>query len=216
MNWRDATYPVMAYFRRKRLAELLNIYPDIESYSVLDVGGRPFMWDLLKEYYGVAPKQLVLLNMPSETMLPESENYTVKIADGCDLPYADKSFDLVFSNSVIEHVGQKEEMTRFSKECDRVGRYIYIQTPNRWFPVDAHLGVALIHWLPRPLYKKLSFLSLRYPFTINNPAEKRNFELEFDTTELLTLNQLQQLFPQKRIVFEKFLFLIKSFVVVSE
>ena len=216
MNWRDATYPVMAYFRRKRLAEFLEIYPDLGNYSVLDVGGRPFMWDLLRAEYNVAPKQLVLLNTPSETALPTSENYTVKIADGCDLPYPDQSFDLVFSNSVIEHVGKKEEMAQFSSECDRVGKNIYIQTPNRWFPVDAHLGVAFIHWLPRPLYKKLCFLSLRYPFTINNPSEKKNFDLEFETTRLLTLSQLKRLFPQKRIVPEKFLFFIKSFVVVSQ
>lgn len=216
MNWREATYPVMAYFRRKRLAELLKIYPNLENYSVLDVGGRPFMWDLLKEFHGVAPKRLVLLNTPSEKLLPESENYTVKIADGCHLPYENDSFDLVFSNSVIEHVGNKEEMTQFSRECDRVGKHIYIQTPNRWFPVDAHLGVAFIHWLPRPLYKKLCFLSLRYPFTINNPAEKKNFDLEFETTRLLTLGQLKRLFPGNRIVPEKFLFFVKSFVVVSQ
>jgi SAM-dependent methyltransferase len=216
MNWQELTYPVMAYFRRKRLAELLRIYPDIESYSVLDVGGRPFIWDLLKKYYGISPKTLVLLNTPSESALPESESYSVKIADGRNLPYADKSFDLVFSNSVIEHVGQREEMTQFSKECERVGRRIYIQTPNRWFPVDAHLGVAFIHWLPRSVYKKLSFLSLRYPFTINNPTQRRDFDLEFETTYLLTLKQLQRLFPQKRIIAEKYLFLIKSFVVVSQ
>jgi SAM-dependent methyltransferase len=216
MNWQELTYPVMAYFRRKRLAELLKIYPDIENYSVLDVGGRPFIWNLLKEYYNVTPKHLVLLNTPAEAALPESEDYSVKIADGCNLPYGDNSFDLVFSNSVIEHVGQAEEMAQFSKECERVGRRIYIQTPNRWFPVDAHLGVAFIHWLPRSLYKKLSFLSLRYPFTINNPMQRRDFDLEFETTYLLTLKQLEQLFPQKRIISEKFLFLIKSFVVVSQ
>lgn len=216
MNWRDATYPVMAYFRRRRLAELLRIYPNLENYSVLDVGGRPFMWDLLKEFYDVAPKQLVILNTPSEHLLPESENYTVKIADGCNLPYENDSFDLVFSNSVIEHVGKKEEMTQFSRECDRVGKNIYIQTPNRWFPVDAHLGVAFIHWLPRPLYKKLCFLSLRYPFTINNPSEKKNFDLEFETTRLLTRGQLKRLFPDNRILPEKFLFFVKSFVVVSQ
>ena len=216
MDWRKATYPVMAYFRRRRLAELLRIYPDIENYSVLDVGGRPFIWNLLKEHYGVAPKRLVLLNTPSETLLPVSDDYTIKIADGCELPYEDGSFDLVFSNSVIEHVGKTEEMAQFSRECDRVGNNIYIQTPNRWFPVDAHLGVAFIHWLPRPIYKKLSFISLRYPFTVNNPAEKKNFDLEFETTRLLTHSQIRQLFPQKRIVAEKVLGLVKSYVVVSQ
>ena len=216
MDWREATYPVMAYFRRKRLAELIRIYPNIQDYSVLDVGGRPFIWNLLKEYYNISPKRLVLLNTPSETLLPESEDYTIAIADGRRLPYEDNSFDLVFSNSVIEHVGDTAEMQQFSLECERVGRNIYIQTPNRWFPVDAHLGVAFIHWLPRSLYKKLSFISLRYPFTLNNPEEKQNFDLEFETTRLLTLGQLKRLFPERRILSEKFMGLVKSYVVVSQ
>jgi SAM-dependent methyltransferase len=215
MDWKHIVYPIMTHFRRKRLAELLKAYPDLDSYSVLDVGGRPFIWDLLKQHYQVTPKQLVLLNTALEDMPLESKDYTVKIADGCELPYADNSFDLVFSNSVIEHVGGSAQVAQFAKECDRVGSKIYIQTPNRWFPVEAHFGAAFIHWLPRPWYRKLSCLSLRYLFTYNNPTEKDHFEQEFATTRLLSFRQLHQLFPTQKIVSEKVLGLTKSFVVMS-
>lgn len=215
MAWKHVVYPIMTHFRRRRLAELLKVYPDLDSYSVLDVGGRPFIWDLLRQYYQVAPKQLVLLNTASEDMFIEAKGYTVKIADGCQLPYADNSFDLVFSNSVIEHVGDSAQVAQFAQECDRVGHKIYIQTPNRWFPVEAHFGAAFIHWLPRPWYQKLSCLSLRYLFTYKNPIERDNFEQEFATTRLLSAHQLHKLFPKKKIVPEKVFGLTKSFVVMS-
>jgi hypothetical protein len=112
-------------------------------------------------------------------------------------------------------VGESDQVAQFAKECDRVGSKIYIQTPNRWFPVEAHFGAAFIHWLPRPWYRKLSCLSLRYLFTYNNPTEKDNFEHEFATTRLLSFRQLSQLFPTQKIVSEKVLGLTKSFVVMS-
>lgn len=215
MDWQHIIYPVMTHFRRQRLAEFLRAFPNLNEYSVLDVGGRPFIWDLLKQEYGVSPKSLVLLNTPSETMLPESPNYKVMIADGRELPYDDNSFDLVFSNSVIEHVGHYEEMAQFAKECDRVGCRLYIQTPNRWFPLEAHFGAIFIHWLPRAWYKKLSVLSLRYLFSYRDPVEKDNFYQELETTLLLSKNQLQQFFPNKLIASERCMGIAKSLIVVS-
>ena len=215
MAWQHIIYPVMRHFRRQRLAEMLKTFPHLQECSVLDVGGRPFIWDLLKKEYGVVPKSLVILNTPSEGLLPESADYTVMIADGCELPYDEDSFDLVFSNSVIEHVGNFAQMTQFAKECDRVGRSLYVQTPNRWFPLEAHFGAALIHWLPRAWYRKLSFLSLRYLFTLKNSKEKDYFTQEFENTRLLSAQQLELLFPGKTVVAEKVMGLAKSFIVVS-
>lgn len=215
MAWGHIIYPIMTYFRRRRLAELLKVYPNLDTYSVLDVGGRPFLWDLLKSEYGIKPKYLVLLNTPSENTIVPSADYKIKIADGRRLPYENKSFDLVFSNSVIEHVGDSADMARFASECDRVGRGLYIQTPNRWFPLEAHFGAAFIHWLPRAWYQKLSFISMRYFCALNNSTEQKHFKQEFDTTRLLSFRQLQRFFPDKKIVAEKVLGLAKSFTVVS-
>ena len=69
-------------------------------------------------------------------------------ADALELPFDDGSFDVVFSNAVIEHVGGEAEQRRFVAEALRVGRRAFITTPNRWFPVEVHTRLPLVHWLP--------------------------------------------------------------------
>jgi SAM-dependent methyltransferase len=70
-------------------------------------------------------------------------------ADGRDLPFRDDAFDIAFSNAVLEHVGGRDEQRRFVHELCRVARRVFISTPNRWFPVDTHTLLPLVHWLPR-------------------------------------------------------------------
>ncbi len=70
-------------------------------------------------------------------------------ADGRALPFEDGAFDLGFSNAVVEHVaGGREEQRRFVAELCRVARRVFVTTPNRWFPVDPHTRLPLVHWLP--------------------------------------------------------------------
>ena len=77
-------------------------------------------------------------------------------ADGIHLPFADGAFDFVHASAVIEHVGNSERQTRFLKELSRVARRgLFITTPNRWFPVEFHTVLPLIHWLPRGVFRWL-------------------------------------------------------------
>ena len=68
--------------------------------------------------------------------------------DACALPFADGQFDVVFSNAVIEHVGGRERQRRFVSEAIRVGRRVFLTTPNRRFPVEVHTRLPFVHWLP--------------------------------------------------------------------
>jgi SAM-dependent methyltransferase len=70
--------------------------------------------------------------------------------DACALPFGDGEFDIVFSNAVIEHVGGRERQRRFVTEALRVGRSVFITTPNRRFPVEVHTRLPVVHWLPDP------------------------------------------------------------------
>jgi SAM-dependent methyltransferase len=68
--------------------------------------------------------------------------------DACALPFEDGAFDIVFSNAVIEHVGGRDRQRRFVSEAIRVGRRVFITTPNRRFPIEVHTRLPLVHWLP--------------------------------------------------------------------
>ena len=71
--------------------------------------------------------------------------------DACALPFEDGAFDVVHSNAVIEHVGGRERQEAFVREALRVGRRVFVTTPNRWFPVEVHTKLPLVHWLPPSL-----------------------------------------------------------------
>ena len=88
-------------------------------------------------------------------------------ADAMNLPFADSTFDLVHSSAVIEHVGNREQQLRFIAELVRVAkRSVCLTTPNRWFPVEVHTGIPLLHWLPPKQYRSL-LNRIGYPFFAN-------------------------------------------------
>ncbi len=106
--------------------------------------------------------------------------------DACALPFADASFDIVFSNAVIEHVGGRDRQRRFVSEALRVGRRVFITTPNRRFPVEVHTRLPLVHWLPD---------------TVAHPLYRAVGKEEATELELLTRRSLTALFPGRvRIV----------------
>jgi ubiquinone/menaquinone biosynthesis C-methylase UbiE len=94
-------------------------------------------------------------------------------ADALDLPFADRSFDLVHSAAVLEHVGSRECQARMIAECFRVARRgVCLTTPNRWFPVEFHTQIPLLHWLPNPVYRAI-YRAIGFEFF----AEEANLNL---------------------------------------
>ena len=119
-------------------------------------------------------------------------------ADGRGLPFADGEFDVAYSNSVIEHVVEPADRRALAAELARVGGRYFVQTPNRWFPVEPHALLPLVHWLPRRVGRRLWDLGVS-----DDP---------FDGTLLLDAKELQQLFPDATIVRERLGPLTKSLV----
>src|SRR5213078_1617346 len=113
------------------------------------VGGTPETWELV----AVRPR-VTLLNTPRTRAELAGAAWWVA-GDGRALPFRDGAFDVVFSNSVIEHVGDADSQRRFAAEIMRVGRAFWVQTPNRWFPVEQHLLTPLIHWLPKAVQRAI-------------------------------------------------------------
>lgn len=190
--------PLRRYFRQKRFRNFNAEYG--KCHSILDVGGEPEMWSIIGRSSGI-----VLINI----RCPEDRGpFTFVQGSGCQMPFADKSFDLAFSNSAIEHVGSEENQTKFASEMMRVGRKIFCQTPCRLFPIDPHLGAFFLHWLPGS-WLKPGFL--RY-FTLNGLIWKRAYE--YDVT-WISRKKLQKMFPGCKIRTERFMLLPKSFVVTN-
>ena len=91
----------------------------------------------------------------------------------------DGAFDIVFSNAVIEHVGGRERQRRFVSEAIRVGRRVFLTTPNRRFPIEVHTRLPFVHWLPdtlsHPVYRAVG----KEPATELNLLTRRSFESLF-------------------------------------
>jgi hypothetical protein len=170
---------------------------------VLDVGGSEFNWKLLP----VLPR-ILLLNVAEPAV--KNANFTYVVADGRHVPFKDRGFDLVYSNSVLEHVGGPEDQRLFAMECRRVGRRYYVQTPNRRFFIEPHLITPLLHWLPfrtqRIFLRNFTLWGL-----VTRPTKKECDDLLNDT-RLLVENELQNLFPDAEIWHERFLGMTKSLI----
>lgn len=177
---------------------------------ILDVGGSPLIWQFAR----LRPR-LTILNFPS-ALEPKHPGSDLVGADGRMLPFKDNAFDIVFSNSVIEHVGTREDQQQFANEVSRVGRQYWIQTPNRGFPIELHLMLPLIHYFPKPVQRAVITRFTVWQYLIRpDEAERRSYINHFlSELNLLEASQLQSLFPNATIVRERMGGLTKSLIAV--
>lgn len=177
-----------------------NVTPQTE---VLDLGGREFNWTLMPFH-----PRVTIVNHLLEGERGGEIHWI--LGDVRKLPFADQAFEIVYSNSVIEHLETIEDQRQFAAECRRVGRSYYVQTPNRRFPIEPHVLTPFIHWLPRKLQARLlrNFTVWGW-ITRPDAAARARF---LNTTRMLTRAELQALFPEAEIWPERFLGLTKSFV----
>jgi SAM-dependent methyltransferase len=176
--------------------------------SILDVGGTDDFW-AESDLKG----QVTILNTEPSRLGDTTRVRAKIVGDGCTLPFPDQSFDIVFSNSVIEHVGSWERQIQFARESRRVGRSIWIQTPAREFFIEPHLIAPFIHWLPRSWQRRLiRGFTLRGWLDRPNPAAVERF---LDEVRLISFEEMKQLFPGSVIIKERFFGLCKSYTAMN-
>jgi hypothetical protein len=205
-------------FRKRRVARLSGMIADHVAAKghcrVLDMGGTTGFWSVWRDVIDFSHVTVTCVNL-AEVRQDETGSLPVKaqVGNACAMPeFEDNSFDVVFSNSVIEHVGLWPNKLAFAREARRLAPSYLIQTPNFWFPIDPHARFPFLHWLPRPVIYRIH-MSMRtgfYPKTSDIDEAMTSTE----DADMLDRKQMAHLFPDAEIEAERFMLLTKSLLAV--
>ncbi len=177
---------------------------------VLDVGGYPRTWTTGPQ----VPERIDCMSIhPIEwdtEAFPDHRIITT-VGDGCALKEPDGSYDTLFSNSVIEHVGDWQNQVRLASEVRRVGKKLWIQTPAVAGPIEPHYPAPFVHWLPVSVRRKMLRWFTPWGWIQKPSQEKVDKTIRF--TRLLSKKQMTELFPDCEIITERLLWIFpKSYV----
>lgn len=191
--------------RKKRMIQFVERMNIKGGEKIIDLGGLAGFWNDCPY-----PLKITIINLPGSGLKQES-NPMHEIdyieGDACDMPFvSSKSYDIAFSNSVIEHVGPVENQEAFAKEAQRVANRYWIQTPSIWFPIEAHNNMPFWWFYPEPLK---SFFLARWREKLPAWAEM------IEGTTVISRSELKRMFPTGRIWTEKLFGVVKSYVVYN-
>jgi len=199
---------IASKLRKKRFAFFLSLLVQMERpIRILDVGGTGSFWKMT----GLSVEDdifITLVNLTQENVV--LSDITSIAGDARKLGLNNASFDVVFSNSVIEHVGNYEDQMRMAKEVRRVGRRFFVQTPNKNFPIEPHFLFPFFQFLPFELRVWLlrNFRLGWFPRTSNKTSARQIVE----SIRLLDRREFSELFSGAKIYEEKVFGMTKSFI----
>ncbi len=176
--------------RTKKFELFESVFRPRPQDRVLDIGasGAVFLRYTFEDVYPY-PQRITAGGYDLGEVLSARQYYpqpSYAVFDGCRLPFPDKSFDLVFSNAVIEHIPGRQK--QFADEIMRVGKSWFVTTPNYWYPFETHYHLPFIQFLPRPLQREYNrLLGTHIP------------QGQVQDLALLSAGQLQRLFPTSRV-----------------
>ncbi len=200
-------------FRHARFAFFSELLERVEPpIRLLDIGGTESFWRSM-DFVGKSGIDITICNLETEPR-PSGGALRFVPADACDLHmFSDSEFDVVFSNSVIEHVGDMSRCRAMASEVQRVGKRYFVQTPNRNFPIDPHFPFPFFQFMPIGIRAKLvQYLPLAWVGRIRDPIDARAVA---QSVRLLTSAELAALFPGCELYRERVLGLNKSFIAYS-
>jgi hypothetical protein len=186
----------------QRFCDAFSIEPQT---LVLDIGGTGEIWDA-----SPTRPRLVVLNMAE--IAPVSGVRIVR-ADARHLPFRDAAFSVVFSNSVMEHVGDYGSQQRYAAEVRRVGRSYFVQTGNQRFPVELHYMTPFIHWLPKGWQRRLIRRFTVWGLMVRPTPEEA--EALLDELRLPTEPEVRACFPDAVMEFERLFGMKKALIAIK-
>ena len=204
-------------FRQRRFQ---HIQPLIEAIirdkgqcRIADIGGTPYYWKIAETFVAANPVEIHLINL--EAVPVTSPKFISHAGDACALDqFADNSFDLVHSNSVIEHVGSWAQMADMARHVRRIAPTYVVQTPNFWFPYEPHFRFPMFHWLPEPVRYRLLMR-----FNLGFGGRRKTIDAAMrgvQSSNLLDARQMQALFPDAHLVRERIGPLTKSLMLIRQ
>ncbi|MEV4342919.1 class I SAM-dependent methyltransferase [Actinoplanes sp. NPDC049596] len=196
--------------RAKRWDWLVREFPDLDRMSVIDLGGDAGTWTQSPLH----PKHVHVVNI--DTPPDEVPDWiTVDNGDACALPaeIVSRRYDLVFSNSVIEHVGGHERRLRFAESVHTLAPAHWVQTPYRYFPVEPHWIAPGMQFFP---VRARAAFARRWPLAHVRSADLRDALTGVLWTELLDRSQMRYYFPDSAIQGERLAGFTKSLIAVKK
>jgi len=194
-------------FRKKRFVYFERLISNLpRPIHILDVGGTEDFW-VNRGYNKKEDVKITLLNL--KTIITNYNNITSIVGDATDLSlFKEDHFDIVFSNSVIEHLHNFKNQQKMAQEVQRVGIYHFIQTPNKYFLIEPHFLFPLFQCLP----KSLKYLLLTKTKLSRGKKWNKKFAKEYiQEIRLLSLKEMKFLFPNSKNKTERFLGMSKSY-----
>jgi Methyltransferase domain len=196
--------------RRFRLFEQL-VAPLPRPLRILDVGGTNTYWEQ-RGWAGRDDVSITLVNLEAEERVHENVHPTA--GDATDLvDHADKTYDVAFSNSVIEHLYTFDNQAAMAREMRRVADAYWVQTPNFWFPIEPHFLVPAWHWLPEDT--RVAILQRRGVGWAGRCPDPEYARSIVEQHRLMRRRELARLFPDARIVGERLGGVVKSWTAVG-
>jgi hypothetical protein len=195
--------------RSRRWQYLVECFPAFSEMRVLDLGGTSESWRLAP----VRPRQVTVVNLMPVKERNDSDIVAIQ-GDACDLPssVANERFDLVYSNSLIEHVGGHRQRQQLADNVHTLAERHWVQTPYRYFPIEPHWMFPGMQWLPYEARVQVSMHWNRGHILTHTREEAQN---RVDEVDLLSLSQMRRYFPSSVIWHERFAGLVKSLVAIK-
>ena len=202
-------------FRQKRFELLKNGIEKLiqkDHFKILDIGGDIQYWKNIGWQHPAC--KIHLLNL-YESIVPENEThqFSSSVGNGLSLEYKKGEVDLIFSNSVIEHVGSYANQQIFASEVRRVSDKYIVQTPSIWFPLEPHSLIPLFQFLPHPI-RALLIMTFNINYFPKAKTYKEAIKVSHSTL-MFTHKRFKQLFPEAEIQVERFLGIPKSYTAIK-
>ena len=207
-NWKDAgsLSNRMRAMRFAQFDQLASRMP--RPLRIIDIGGTNLFWEM-RGWAGRKDVEIVTVNLQADQR--KHRNIEPRSGDATNLAgIADQSFDVAFSNSVIEHLFTLENQMAMAREVRRVARAYWVQTPNYWFPIEPHFHVPGWQWLPLRL--RIAMIR-RWRCGWRGPCpDPRSARQLVAEVRLMSRRELARAFPHAQIRAERFMGLNKSWI----